>query len=242
MFLQQLALLDGFDLAAMGPGSADFIHTVTECAKLAFADREAWYGDPRYADVPLAGLLSPRVRGASAADWWARTPRAELVPGRARRRRAAAAGVRGRRVRPLRPGAADAACGRTAAIAATARGSRWPRPTGVSAPELGLGDTCHLDVADSFGNLVSATPSGGWLQSSPVIPGLGFCLGTRGADVHRLPRAWPAPWRRAGGRAPRCRPAWRCATASPTWRSAPPAATSRISGRSGSSSTTCCSA
>jgi len=49
----------------------------------------------------------------------------------------------------------------------------------VSSPELGLGDTCHLDVADSFGNLVSATPSGGWLQSSPVIPGLGFCLGTR---------------------------------------------------------------
>ena len=41
------------------------------------------------------------------------------------------------------------------------------------------GDTCHLDVADRFGNLVSATPSGGWLQSSPVIPGLGFCLGTR---------------------------------------------------------------
>ena len=41
------------------------------------------------------------------------------------------------------------------------------------------GDTCHLDVADRFGNMVSATPSGGWLQSSPVIPGLGFCLGTR---------------------------------------------------------------
>ncbi len=48
---------------------------------------------------------------------------------------------------------------------------RGPRPT--------RGDTCHLDVADRFGNMVSATPSGGWLQSSPVIPGLGFCLGTR---------------------------------------------------------------
>src|SRR6202041_1394771 len=58
VLLQQLALLDGFDLAAMGPGSADFIHTVIECAKLAFADREAWYGDPRQTDVPLAGLLS----------------------------------------------------------------------------------------------------------------------------------------------------------------------------------------
>src|SRR6516165_259421 len=56
VFLQQLALLAGFDLAAMG--RADYIHTVVECAKLAFADREAWYGDPRAADVPLAALLS----------------------------------------------------------------------------------------------------------------------------------------------------------------------------------------
>ena len=48
-----------------------------------------------------------------------------------------------------------------------------------TAAELGPGDTCHLDVADRFGNLVAATPSGGWLQSSPVVPGLGFCLGTR---------------------------------------------------------------
>jgi gamma-glutamyltranspeptidase / glutathione hydrolase len=41
------------------------------------------------------------------------------------------------------------------------------------------GDTCHIDVIDRWGNMVSATPSGGWLQSSPVIPELGFCLGTR---------------------------------------------------------------
>ena len=58
VFLQQLALLAGFDLAAMEPGGAEYIHTVVECAKLAFADREAWYGDPRFADVPLAALLS----------------------------------------------------------------------------------------------------------------------------------------------------------------------------------------
>ena len=58
VFLQQLALLDGFDLAAMGPGTADYVHTVTECGKLAFADREAWYGDPDFADVPVKALLS----------------------------------------------------------------------------------------------------------------------------------------------------------------------------------------
>ena len=46
VLLQQLALLDGFDLAATQPDGAEYVHTVVECAKLAFADREAWYGDP----------------------------------------------------------------------------------------------------------------------------------------------------------------------------------------------------
>ena len=78
VFLQQLALLDGFDLAA--PGTADFVHTVTECAKLAFADREAWYGDPSFYDVPIDTLLSEqysaerrRLVGTEAS--------ASLVPG-----------------------------------------------------------------------------------------------------------------------------------------------------------------
>jgi gamma-glutamyltranspeptidase/glutathione hydrolase len=167
VFLQQLALLAGFGLAAMGPGSADFIHTVVECAKLAFADREAWYGDPRHSPVPLAGLLGPeyagqrrRLVGAAASG--------DLRPG-------SPAGLA-----PRLPGYALASGGTGPAggggggepVAADAR-------AGPAMPGLGPGDTCHLDVADSFGNLVSATPSGGWLQSSPVIPGLGFCLGTR---------------------------------------------------------------
>src|SRR5215216_3188500 len=59
VFLQQLALLDGFDLPGMGHNTAEYIHTVVECAKLAFADREAYYGDPRFVDVPLDGLLDP---------------------------------------------------------------------------------------------------------------------------------------------------------------------------------------
>src|SRR5579872_478038 len=58
VFLQQLALLSGYDLSAMEPGGAEYIHTVTECAKLAFADREAWYGDPDFVDIPLDDLLS----------------------------------------------------------------------------------------------------------------------------------------------------------------------------------------
>jgi gamma-glutamyltranspeptidase / glutathione hydrolase len=164
VFLQQLALLDGLGIEDMRPGGADLVHTVTEAAKLAFADREAWYGDPRQTEVPLAELLSPgyaQARRLLVGD----TASAELRPG-------SPAGVA-----PLLPAFALAGRGEWPRAAGT--GSGEPTAAGVAAPSLGPGDTCHLDVADRFGNMVSATPSGGWLQSSPVIPGLGFCLGTR---------------------------------------------------------------
>ncbi len=58
VFLQQLALLEGYDLNSLGHNSADYIHTVVESLKLAFADREQYYGDPKCVDVPLKSLLS----------------------------------------------------------------------------------------------------------------------------------------------------------------------------------------
>jgi gamma-glutamyltranspeptidase/glutathione hydrolase len=58
VFLQQLRLLEGFDLRAMGHNSAAYIHCLVEAAKLAFADREAYYADPEFAEVPMEGLLS----------------------------------------------------------------------------------------------------------------------------------------------------------------------------------------
>ncbi len=63
VFLQQLKLLEGFDLAAMGHNSADYIHSLIEAAKLSFADREAYYGDPEFIDVPIDALLSERYAG-----------------------------------------------------------------------------------------------------------------------------------------------------------------------------------
>jgi gamma-glutamyltranspeptidase/glutathione hydrolase len=57
--LQMLQILDGIDLAALGHNTPDYVHTVTEAMKLAFADREAYYGDPRQVEVPGAGLLDP---------------------------------------------------------------------------------------------------------------------------------------------------------------------------------------
>jgi gamma-glutamyltranspeptidase / glutathione hydrolase len=196
VFLQQLALLDGFDLVAMGPGSVDFIHTVTECAKLAFADREAWYGDPDFTDVPVKALLSAdyaearrQLVGAEAS--------ASLVPGAPDGRP------------PRLPEFATATGHAPRAQASPSDPMNPPTPrldpaTGEPTARTGgpdrSGDTCHLDVADRFGNMVSATPSGGWLQSSPVIPGLGFCLGTR-AQMFTLTPGLPATL--APGKRPR---------------------------------------
>jgi gamma-glutamyltranspeptidase/glutathione hydrolase len=169
VFLQQLALLAGFDVAAMAPDSAEFVHTVTEVAKLAFADREAWYGDPRQSDVPLADLLSAGYaaerRGLAGSE-----ASGDLRPG----------SPGGRQPRLPAFALALARFGPGAGPDGSADGAGEPTVAGgVASPALGPGDTCHLDVADRFGNMVAATPSGGWLQSSPVIPGLGFCLGTR---------------------------------------------------------------
>jgi gamma-glutamyltranspeptidase/glutathione hydrolase len=188
VFLQQLALLSGFDLGAMGPGTADFIHTVTEAGKLAFADREAWYGDPAFTDVPLAGLLSAEYN-AARRELVGAAASLELRPGRPGGRE------------PRLPDFAAHAYGAAGSEAAGrgARGSGDPGIDPATGEPLGRaanahprrGDTCHLDVADRWGNVVTATPSGGWLQSSPVIPSLGFCLGTR-AQMFTLTPGLPA--------------------------------------------------
>jgi gamma-glutamyltranspeptidase/glutathione hydrolase len=161
VFLQQLALLKGFDLGAMDTTGPDFVHTVIEAMKLAFADRDGFYGDPDFIDVPLDVLLSEDYNAA----------RRQLITETASLEN--------------RPGTAANKIG-WADPNAVARGQRAPEfafsalgePT-VRRDGATGGDTCHIDIIDRWGNMVSATPSGGWLQSSPSIPGLGLCLGSR---------------------------------------------------------------
>jgi gamma-glutamyltranspeptidase / glutathione hydrolase len=168
--LQQLALLKGFDLSALVPESPEFVHTVVECAKLAFADREAFYGDPDFVEVPMATLLSEDYNDARRKLVGERASH-ELRPGRVE-------GHGGAVPLRARSSAEDVA---HAGPAGRFAGAGEPTLAPVEDQALaGRGDTCHLDVIDRHGNMVSATPSGGWLQSSPVIPELGFCLGTRG--------------------------------------------------------------
>ncbi|HVC85925.1 MAG TPA: gamma-glutamyltransferase [Gaiellaceae bacterium] len=151
--LQQLRLLEGFDVAALG--EVDLVHLTTEAAKLAFADRDANYGD---VDVPLERLLS-REYATGRRALIGEEASGELRPGLGRLPQA---------------------------------GARNSLLLGGGEPTRG--DTVHLDVADRFGNLISATPSGGWLQSSPTIPALGWPLGTR-AQMFWLEEGLPSSLR-----------------------------------------------
>ncbi|ARP99804.1 gamma-glutamyltransferase family protein [Pseudorhodoplanes sinuspersici] len=159
VMLQQLALLKGFDLTGLDPVGPDFIHLQIECAKLAYADREKFYGDPAFVDVPMQTLLSDaynderrRLVGENAS--------LELRPGSVEGFGAVLALRREE--------------GQRSAVGALGSGE----PTVGRLGEV-RGDTVHFDIVDHAGNMVAATPSGGWLQSSPVIPELGFGMGTR---------------------------------------------------------------
>ncbi len=160
--LQQLALLDGLDVTSDENDLARRIHLITETAKLAYADRDAYYGD--VPDVPLSALLSPaytrercRLVGSDASH--------ELRPGRVGQRE-----------------------------------PRLPPPLATEDRSLASGDTCHIDAVDGQGNMISVTPSGGFLMNSPVIGSLGFPLGTR-LEMTRLEEELPNTLR--PGRRPR---------------------------------------
>ena len=170
VFLQQLNVLRELGLGSDAHDSFSFVHKVVESTKLAFADRLAWYGDPSFCDVPLNTLLSTDYARARAA----------LVTQTAST--------------ALRPGAPD---GRSPTLpdvhVAERTLSRADVRFGVGEPtfaqlppvqewaprEIFVGDTCQIDVIDAWGNMVAATPSGGWLSSSPVVPELGFSITTR---------------------------------------------------------------
>jgi len=147
VLLQQLNLLEGFDLEAMGHNTVEYLHTWIECAKLAFADREQYYADPDFVDVPLDRLLSKA---------YADERRGLIDPDRASIE--------------LRPGGVP-----------PMRLEETQKPVGRE------GDTVHLEAVDRLGNMLSATPSGAWIRTSPLIPRLGFCMGTRAQMLHLDP-------------------------------------------------------
>jgi gamma-glutamyltranspeptidase / glutathione hydrolase len=180
VMLQQLALLKGFDFEDADPVSADFVHLLVECSKLAYADREKFYGDPDFGEIPMATLLSDAYNDE----------RRKLITGEASHE--------------LRPGSVEG-FGAIVKLRREEGARRAVSGMGAGEPTVGRtgevrGDTVHFDIVDQAGNMISATPSGGWLQSSPVVPELGFCLGTR-AQMFWLEEGHPAAL--APGKRPR---------------------------------------
>jgi gamma-glutamyltranspeptidase/glutathione hydrolase len=139
--LQTLNILSGYDVKGMGLLSADYVHTVTEAMKLAFDDRDAYYGDPDFATVPAAGLLSPEYAAA----------RRSLIDPRAASK-------------THRPGDPERRAALAPAVSAAAAGEpdRLHRPSP---------DTTAVMTADAEGNLFSAVVSGAWLLDGAFIAG-----------------------------------------------------------------------
>ncbi|HUN32723.1 MAG TPA: gamma-glutamyltransferase [Trebonia sp.] len=161
VLLQALAILGNFADADLDPSTDRGIHTIAEALKLAMADRDAYYGDAHRNHDLLRHLITPDYGQARAALITAEASgqwRPGQVPG----------------MTPYSPPLRTIAELEARTTAAAGTGEPTVKATGQT-----NGDTVHLDVVDRWGNFVSATPSGGWLQSNPVIPGLGFCLGTR---------------------------------------------------------------
>lgn len=161
VLLQTLKILEGYQDAELDPQTESGAHLILEALKLAFADRDAYYGDP---DVD-AGELPVPLDVLLSADYAAQ--RRALITNRASL--------------DVRPGQIE---GYVPYLAPMTEQPPIQDAEGVGEPTVSRagetkGDTCHLDIVDRWGNMISATPSGGWLQSSPHIPELGFCLGSR---------------------------------------------------------------
>jgi gamma-glutamyltranspeptidase/glutathione hydrolase len=150
--LQALNLLDAAELHKLGHNSTGYLHRITEAVKLVFADREAWFGDPRCVDVPIEALLSRE---------YARERRAMIRPDRAW---------------PEMPPAGDPR--KLAAERVPGGGAALVPERAFMAPEL---DTSHVSVIDRHGNVFAATPSDG-SYNAPVVPGLGIIPSPRGSQ------------------------------------------------------------
>jgi len=148
VLLQTLNLLEGFDLRAMGAGSADALHTITEAIKLAYADRDAYYGDPDFVKVPGEALLSKR---------YAELRRPLIDPARASRDQRPGDPWKFAKLFPV---------DFSRLVSAT---PNREKSTGNSYREPG--DTTAVEVVDREGNLFSATPSSGWLLGGAFVAG-----------------------------------------------------------------------
>ena len=162
VLLQALNMLENFDLHKMGYGSADYLHTVIEAIKLAYADRDTYYADPAFVKVPAEGLLSKA---------YARERAALIDP-----KRSSTSFIAGD---PLKY---DSQVKQWTFWKANVQNGVTPR-TGAQAQDDSSGivkDTTHMAIIDKDGNIFDVTPSGGWVPGAVILGDTGIGMSVRG--------------------------------------------------------------
>jgi gamma-glutamyltranspeptidase/glutathione hydrolase len=162
VLLEALNILENFDLRAMKHNSAEYLHTVVEALKLAYADRDSYYGDPAFVQVPAEGLLSKEYA----------KQRAKLIdPKRASR---------------------DFVAGNPLPFDSRVKEwSYWVANITDAAKQVGplpdaepianaLKDTTHIAIIDKDGNIFDSTPSGGWIGGAVILGDTGIGMSVRG--------------------------------------------------------------
>jgi gamma-glutamyltranspeptidase/glutathione hydrolase len=169
VLLQALNILEQFDLRAMGYASADYLHTIVEAMKLAYADRDSYYADPAFVKVPSEGLLSKD---------YAKERAALIDP-----RRASTAFMAGNPL-PFDSGVKDWPYWKAnlSDTGTTVRSGWNPRMlSSLGQDSAGVSkDTTHMAVIDKDGNIFDVTPSGGWVPGAVILGDTGIGMSVRG--------------------------------------------------------------
>jgi gamma-glutamyltranspeptidase/glutathione hydrolase len=172
VLLQTLNLLEGFDLKAMGHDSADYIHTVTEAMKLAYADRDTYYADTQFVRVPAEGLLSKEYAKERAALIQPRTASRSFIAGDPLKY-----DTKVKEWMYAKHNIADGGAPGAPVASVVKDGGLWSRgldSAGVSK------DTTHMSIVDKAGNVFDVTPSGGWIPGAVILGDTGIGMSIRG--------------------------------------------------------------
>lgn len=178
MLLQALNILENFDLKAMGHNSADYLHVVIEALKLAFADRDSYYADPDFVQVPAAGLLSKDYA----------QERARLID----LQRASTSFIAGN------PLPYDGTVTDWPFRVAGEEDAQTALASNVDDFPASLKDTSHIAIIDEAGNVFDSTPSGGWIGGAVILGATGVGMSTRGEQfwLDKTRAAQLRPWSR----------------------------------------------
>jgi gamma-glutamyltranspeptidase/glutathione hydrolase len=167
--LQALNILETFDLQAMGHNSADYLHVLTEAMKMSYADRDTYYADPAFVDIPQTGLLSKAYAKARAA---------QIDMGRAQADQVAGDPL------PFDPTVKEWRYWKAGTDVPSRRSSEGAQAEGgavrVGDEDPSLKDTTHIAIIDKAGNVFDSTPSGGWIPGGVIAGNTGIGLSTRG--------------------------------------------------------------